>query len=55
MTPPRPLHPAPNVRDDREAPLLWERNGETDKLIRLFGKSEYFFKRGWTRKEQASH
>ena len=22
MTPPRPSHPAPNVRDDREAPLL---------------------------------
>jgi hypothetical protein len=26
-TPPRPPHPAPNVRDDREAPLLWERDG----------------------------
>jgi hypothetical protein len=38
------LHPAPNVRDDREAPLLWEQDGETDKLIRLFGKSEYFSK-----------
>ena len=24
---PRPPHPAPNVRDDREAPLLWERDG----------------------------
>ena len=23
----RPLHPASNVRDDREAPLLWMRNG----------------------------
>jgi hypothetical protein len=22
VTPPRPSHPAPNVRDDREAPLL---------------------------------
>jgi hypothetical protein len=21
---PRPSHPAPNVRDDREAPLLWD-------------------------------
>jgi hypothetical protein len=55
MTPPRPLHPAPNVRDDREAPLLWEQDGETDKLIRLFGKSEYFFKRGWTAAERQLH
>jgi hypothetical protein len=23
---PRPLHPAPNVRDDRETPLLWVRD-----------------------------
>src|SRR5262245_30867687 len=23
----RPSHPAPNVRDDREAPLLWVRDG----------------------------
>src|SRR5919198_3294142 len=23
---PRPSHPAPNVRDDREAPLLWVRD-----------------------------
>jgi hypothetical protein len=27
MTPQRPSHPAPYVRDDREAPLLWERDG----------------------------
>src|SRR5260221_12485761 len=27
LTPPRPPHPAPNVRDDREAPLLWARDG----------------------------
>ena len=27
MMPPRPSHPAPNVRDDREAPLLWEQDG----------------------------
>jgi hypothetical protein len=26
LTLPRPSHPAPNVRDDREAPLLWERD-----------------------------
>jgi len=27
LTPPRPPHPMPNVRDDREAPLLWARDG----------------------------
>src|SRR5258705_6309600 len=26
LAPPRPPHPAPNVRDDREAPLLWVRD-----------------------------
>jgi hypothetical protein len=26
-TPPRPLHPAPNVRDDRDTSLLWARDG----------------------------
>jgi hypothetical protein len=29
LTLPRPSHPAPNVRDDREAPLLWARDGES--------------------------
>jgi hypothetical protein len=29
----RPSHPAPNVRDDREAPLLRERNGVNVKYI----------------------
>jgi hypothetical protein len=24
LTPPRPPHPAPNVRDDRDTPLLWD-------------------------------
>ncbi len=24
----RPSHPAPNVRDDRETPLFWERDGD---------------------------
>jgi hypothetical protein len=27
LAPPRPLHPAPNVRDDRETPLFRERDG----------------------------
>jgi hypothetical protein len=31
-TPPRPSHPASNVRDDREAPLMWERDGENCKF-----------------------
>src|SRR3977135_2560612 len=26
MTPQRPSHPTPNVRDDREPPLLWVRD-----------------------------
>jgi hypothetical protein len=25
---PRPPHPAPNVRDDRETPLLWVRDSD---------------------------
>jgi len=32
-TPKRPPHPAPNVRDDREAPLLWEQDAVTVRLI----------------------
>ena len=27
---PRPPHPVPNVRDDRDTPLLWERDGEEE-------------------------
>ena len=27
LTLPRPPHPLPNVRDDRETPLLWARDG----------------------------
>jgi hypothetical protein len=27
MTPPRPSHPAPNVRDDRDTPLYSRRDG----------------------------
>src|ERR1700730_12500363 len=39
----------PRVRDDRASAPLSGRDGEGDRLIRVFGKSEYFFKRGWTR------
>ena len=33
---PRPPHPAPNVRDDREAPLLWEQDGGENTQFRIF-------------------
>jgi hypothetical protein len=33
LTPLRPSHPAPNVRDDREAPLLWVRDARIIVLI----------------------
>ena len=36
-TPPRPSHPAPNVRDDREAPLLSER-GTAWIMLLIIGK-----------------
>jgi hypothetical protein len=37
-TPLRPPHPAPNVRDDREAPLLWVRDGEENTQFLIFRK-----------------
>ena len=33
LTTSRPSHPAPNVRDDREAPLLWRRDAQIIVLI----------------------
>src|SRR3984893_16693436 len=46
LTLPRPPHPAPYVRDDREAPLLWERDGVSsrDDLGRL--RSGIFLREG---------
>src|SRR5260370_18464603 len=41
--PKRPPHPASNVRDDREAPLLWERDSESCKFDLGRGQSEIFF------------
>ena len=38
-TPPRPSHPAPNVRDDREAPLLIEA-GQLGKKSLIWGKRQ---------------
>jgi hypothetical protein len=49
LTPPRPPHPAPNVRDDREAPLLWARDPLDMQLIWVGRKQKYFCKRGLTR------
>src|ERR1700722_6374310 len=36
--PKRPPHPAPNVRDDREAPLLWVRDGGKNTHFPIFRK-----------------
>jgi hypothetical protein len=44
----RPSHPAPNVRDDRDTPLLWERDGGNEEVICVASEAKYFFKRGWT-------
>jgi len=48
LTLPRPSHPAPNVRDDREAPLLWARDTLDMHLIWVGRKQKYFCKRGLT-------
>ena len=45
---PRPSHSAPNVRDDRDTPLLWARNAHITPVIWPWRKAKYFFKRGWT-------
>jgi hypothetical protein len=46
-TPPsRPPHPAPNVRDDRDTPLLSRRDVRIDKAVSTKSKSEIFFERG---------
>src|SRR5258705_13927500 len=42
LTPPRPPHPMPNVRDDREAPLLWARDTLDMHLIWVRREAEYF-------------
>jgi len=51
---PRPPHPAPNVRDDRDTPLMWDGMAMDIVVIWVFGKSEYFFVRGWTGNSQNS-
>jgi hypothetical protein len=44
----RPSHPASNVRDDRDTPLLWARDGAKVLLIWVKRKAKYFFRRDWT-------
>jgi len=48
LTLPRPSHPAPNVRDDRDTPLLWAGTRETVSLIWVKREAEYFCAKGWT-------
>src|SRR5712671_4420483 len=48
LTLPRPSHPVPNVRDDRDTPLLWAGTRETVSLIWGKREAEYFCAKGWT-------
>src|SRR3984893_14696509 len=48
-TPPRPSHPAPNVRDDRDTSLLWGETAESVEVICPTGQAKYFLPEGWTR------
>jgi hypothetical protein len=46
---PRPSHPAPNVRDDRETPLVMRRGTAIPLLLFLpMREAKYFSPRGWT-------
>jgi hypothetical protein len=45
---PRPSHPKPNVRDDRETPLLWTGTAETVSLIWGNREAKYFRCDDWT-------
>jgi hypothetical protein len=49
LTPSRPPHPMPNVRDDRETPLLWAGTVRISELICARREAKYFCKRGLTR------
>jgi hypothetical protein len=42
----RPPHPAPNVRDDRETPLVRRRDGGITKAASTQRRSEIFFANG---------
>jgi hypothetical protein len=45
---PRPPHPAPNVRDDRETPLMWAGMAIDVEVIWVRSEPEYFSQEGWT-------
>jgi hypothetical protein len=47
VTLPHPSYPAPNVRDDRETPLVG-RDGGVLNVILVNRKPEYFVRLGWT-------
>jgi hypothetical protein len=55
LTLPRPSYPAPNVRDDREPPLLRERDTARKPLIWGRRKAAYFCKRDWTTQIALNH
>jgi hypothetical protein len=44
----RPPHPAPNVRDDRETPLIRDGMARNEEMIWPGREAEYFCARGWT-------
>jgi hypothetical protein len=46
---PRPPHPAPNVRDDRETPLVWARDGAAYAADFSEAESDLFLREGLDR------
>jgi hypothetical protein len=46
LTLPRPSHPVPNVRDDRDTPLLWAGTAQTVSLIWGNREAEYLYEKG---------
>ena len=45
---PRPSHPASDVRDDRETPLVWRRDKRDQITHFRKTEAEYFSREGWT-------
>ena len=45
---PRPPHPVPNVRDDRDTPPMWDGMARLIVLIWVRPETECFFKWDWT-------
>src|SRR3954449_3942089 len=46
---PRPSHPEPHVRDDRETPLKWAGMARLLEMFLGIGKAENFSRKHWTR------